>query len=205
MSVERPRTVLLAALCSGALLAPTAAAATLRLETLLERTVLRVDAAYATVDLSARTADRVSSIRDGRACDEAMRTELERTLLAADGADFTLEFRRGIGLDRLLVRYSANWKRMMRAGMLERGFDVERESRRQRARFAFLERSGLRSGDRFFYRLRGDTVTMRFVDARGVERLDETEVGALPRRSLLAAYFLKGAELRDGLLRSACR
>ena len=175
-----------------------------RLETLLEKTLLRVDAARVTVDLSPRTSERVSAIVAANGCNESARKSLERALLDADGADFTLEFRHGIGLDRLLAGYRDNWRRMIRAGQLAPDFDVDRELARQRRRFAFLEESGLQKGDRFFYRLRGDTVSMRFVDARGRERLDETEIGALPRRSLLAAYFLEGADFRDGLLRSAC-
>jgi hypothetical protein len=177
----------------------------LRLQTVLEKTVFRVDAAEAVVDLPPATATQVSALRRGRSCDAAVRADLERALLASDAADIELTFRHGASLDQFLASYRANWKRMIGAGMLARDFDVERETRRQRARFSFLEKSGFREGDRFLYRLRGDTVAMRFVDVRNVERLDETEVGAFPRRSLLAAFFLEGAEFRDGLLRSACR
>jgi hypothetical protein len=174
-----------------------------RLEMLLEKTFLQIDAARAVLELPPDVADSLHALAAGRRCDDVLRDEMARYLRSGRRVDVTLTFLHGFGADRFFAGGRDNVRRLEEDGLLDRE-TVARLIRDQRRRFAFLADRGIEDGDRLFYRLRGDTLDIRFVDAGGVERVNETQVGRGYRVALWGAYLHPESEFRRGLLDSVC-
>jgi hypothetical protein len=172
------------------LLATTAIATAERfahLDFLLERTWLKVDIARLVMDVDEETARAVAAI-----VERARYLETRR-------ADLSLEFKTDVSFDRFLDSAAENSKRLVDAGLIEPEAGERMVEERGR-RFAFLEETGIRDGDRFEYTLRGDTVTTRYFDADDSLQIEFVGIGARAGAVLLGTYFVRGSSFFDGLM-----
>ena len=170
-----------------------------RLDYVLEKTFLKIDAVRLELQVLDGTPSRVAELIDGSTRDE----ELEDSVAAAYGdvesAKFRLEFLVSFSLDRFLDGNRDSMQGLAKAGIISEA-EAERLYLENERRFAILEESGMKEGDRLEHELRGDSIITRFIDASGVTRIDELRVGPERRAALLGSFFGPESEFRDGLL-----
>ena len=122
-------------------------------------------------------------------------------LLDTRYADIDLEFLVSFSLKKFLKGGKKNIEGVAKAGLLTKE-DADSIAAERPARFAFLDKRGMKDGDQMFYRVRGDTLHMRFVYLDGVLGLEETNVGPARRISIIAAYVGPRSDFRKGLIKS---
>lgn len=180
------------------------AADSLTVKTLLERTVFRVDVLTLTVRFEGPVAERLRAAVEGADPDSPAADSAARIAADATRADAHLDFVRDVPVDAFLDGIRANARSAAEAGMIARD-TYEEIDRSLPSWYAFLSDRGVKEGDRMSYRIRGDTLEVRYRTAGGERLLDRTDVGVEHRRSVLAGYFAPGSEFREGLLRSLFR
>lgn len=174
------------------------------MEMLLEKTIFNIDVLELSVRLSGSPAERLR----GLAADGTLTNE-ERDSVAPIAADATcalatLDFVRNVSLRQLFGAIRSSTRDARDAGLIEpetyRLVDASLPEW-----YAFLDGRGVKDGDRMQYRIRGDSLNIRYVSAEGELLLDRTDVGVERRRSVLAGYFAPGSDFRNGLLQSLTR
>jgi len=168
---------------------------------LLEKTVLKIDAARMHIVVGSVTAERIESAIAGNEYDKKLRDRVADTLMQTQNADIHLTFLVSAGENRFFDGSKKSTKRMVKAGVISEEFGAQMQSERK-FRYSFLVDRGLKDGDQLFYVLRGDTVSVRCLDAAGTELMNDSNVGAQRRIALLGSYFVSGSDFRDGLIRS---
>lgn len=171
---------------------------------LLEKTIFNVDVLWLTVRLDGSSADRLAEVARDREPDEAVSDSIARIAVDATCARVHLDFVRNVSLGRFLDAIREGSRAALEADLIEaETFRLIDES--LPAWYAFLEGRGVREGDRMSYLIRGDTLNIRYLSSSGELLLDQTDVGAARRRSVLAGYFAPGSDFRRGLIRSLFR
>lgn len=174
-----------------------------RLEMLLQKTIFRVDAVRAVVELDSATARRLQTTVADRECDDQLIDSLADVVMQTQHVDISLRFLVSVNRKRFLKGARKNLERMVDARLIDEAQAEElRESNRKR--FAYLEDEPLKDGDHLVYSVRGDSVRTRHLDTDGEVRFEDVTVGAERRLVALSSLFLKGSDFRRGLLESLC-
>jgi hypothetical protein len=201
--------VALAAAPTAPAAAPTAPADTsfscpdgsVRMSTLMEKTIFQVDVLVLDVCFGPDAAGQIDSLTSDRRYSEALADSVATAALRADRVRARIEFLRDVDLDRFLEGIRENLGKAREAGIL-RGQDYASIAESLPRWYAFLEDRGIREGDRMLYRIRGDTLRTAYRSAGGERLLDQTDVGPERRLSVLGGYFAPGSDFREGLIRS---
>lgn len=170
-----------------------------RFDYVLEKTFLKIDAVRLELNILNGTPARVTELIDGSTRDDELEDSVAAVYLSTDGADLRMTFLVSFDLERFLDGNRDSLNGLAEAGIIS-GDDAERLYLENERRFAILEESGMKEGDRLEHELRGDSITTRFIDASGVTRIDELRVGPERRAALLGSFFGPESEFRDGLL-----
>lgn len=174
------------------------------LEMLLEKTIFNVDVLTLSVTLGGPHADTLRSIDP---TDEPTRQAEDSVAVMATRstcANSELEFLRNVSLDQLLDAIRNSSRAAHEAGFIApETYDLIDRSLPEW--YAFLDERGVRDGDRMSYRIRGDTLGILYRAPDGEVLLDQTEIDAARRQSVLAGYFAPGSDFRDGLMESFFR
>lgn len=171
---------------------------------LLERTIFQVDVLELDVRLGAEAAGRIASLlagSSGVAAHDALADSIAAVALGAHDVLARIEFLRDAGLDQLLEGIRENVAAARKSGLITRA-QMESISSSLPGWYGFLEGRGVRSGDRMFQRVRGDTLRTVYVSAGGRRLLDQVDVGPERRLSVLGGYFAPGSAFREQLLGS---
>ena len=169
-----------------------------QLQMLLEKTVFSVDVLWLSVRIDGASADSLRSlVRSER--DEDLEASVATTAAVARCATSQLDFVRDVSLDRFVGGIRESSRAALEAGLIEAStFHTIDEN--VEGWYAFLEGRGVADGDRMTYRIRGDTLNIRYRSAGGELLLDRVDVGEAEARSVLAGYFAPGSDFRSGLL-----
>jgi hypothetical protein len=173
------------------------------MNTVLEKTIFKVDVLKLDLWLGPETARRIAPLLPGLDREAALDSV---ALLATASRDAwaMLVFQRDVGLDRFLEGIEGNMRKARDAGLLApAGYDKVAAGLPRS--FAPLAERGIRKHDRLLYRVRGDTLRIVFQQDDGKLVVDETAVGPERRFSLLGSFFVRGSDLRGGLLASLPR
>lgn len=170
---------------------------------LLEKTIFQVDVLTLDLWLGPETAGALARwlpVPPNRAAADS----LANVALRSRDAWATIQFRRGVGLNRFLDGIDENMRRARDAGHLSpEGYDVVATGLPRY--FAPLATRGIESGDRLYYRVHGDTLRTVFQQRDGSIPIDQVDVGPERRLSLLGSFFVEGSGFRRGLLASLPR
>ena len=170
-----------------------------RFDYVLEKTFLKIDAVRLELQILDGTPARVAELIDTSTRDEELEESVAAVYLSTEGADLRMTFLVSFDLERFLDGNRDSLNGLAEAGIIS-GDDAERLYLENERRFAILEESGMKEGDRLEHELRGDSIITRFIDASGVTRIDELRVGPERRAALLGSFFGPESEFRDGLL-----
>ncbi len=172
-----------------------------RMSTLLEKTVFQVDVLVLEVCFGSAAAERLDSLAADRRYSESLADSVATAALGAEHVRARIEFLRGVDLGQFLDGIRENLDRAREAGILT---DEEYASIAESLPrwYAFLEDRGIREGDLMLYRIRGDTLRTAYRSAGGERLLDQTDVGPERRLSVLGGYFAPDSDFREGLIRS---
>lgn len=174
------------------------------MEMLLEKTIFQVDVLTLTVRIKGDRAARLRELaRSGPVSEEAT-DSVARIAAGATRAWAQLEFVRDVSMDRFLDAIRESSRAAVEAGFIDReAFDfIDRSLPKW---YSFLVERGVKEGDRMTYRIDGDTLETRYRTHDGDLLLQQTDVGAARRRSVLGGYFAPGSDFREGLVRSLFR
>lgn len=178
--------------------------AVVTMEMLLERTIFQVDVLTLTVRLGGTAAARLRGLADGRTLTPEVADSAARIAAHATCGRTHLDFQRDVSLDRFFDAVRETSLAAREAGFISSG-TYRLIDRSLPEWYAFLDGRGIREGDRLAYRVRDDTLGIRYRSAEGKLLLERQDVGADRRRSVLGGYFAPGSDFRDGLLRSLFR
>lgn len=170
------------------------------MQMLLEKTIFSVDVLWLSVRIDGSVAGPLGDL--GRRERTEERGDSVATLAVdARCATARLDFVRDVSLDRFLGAIRESTRAARKADFI--GEEIFRTIDGNLADwYAFLEGRGVADGDRMTYRIRGDTLNIRFRTAEGELLLDRTDVGEAAARSVLAGYMAPGSDFREGLIRS---
>ncbi len=171
-----------------------------RMSMKLEKTIFKLDVLTLTLWLGPDTTEKLAPYL-GELDRQAARDSVADIALDSRNAWARITFHREVGLDRFLGGIDDNMRRAWRAGILTRSEYKTIASDLPRW-FAPVAERGLRSGDRLFYRIRGDTLRTMFETVGGRLPIDQVEVGPEHRLALLGSFLVEGSDFRKGLLTS---
>ena len=213
-SLRWPRVALLAALVATALAGRTAGAQEPpldaddlgrsrfgRMHMLLEKTFLNVDVLTVEIRFAPDTAEALRALAERQAPGAELTERIAARAFRAEDAYVEIRFKRDVGLDEFVAAVRKNLERARRANMIDEE-SYQSVSRNLPRWFAFLEKDGIKSGDRLLYRARPSSMRTVFVDRDRRVRLDQTDSGTAPRLALLGGYFAPGSDFRNGLVAS---
>ncbi len=162
---------------------------------------VKVDVANVSVRVGPRTAEVLRHLVTGNRLTSDLADSIAWYAIRSSEALVTMEFERNVGLSRFLsgIRDGAEtvWKR----GLIERT-TFDDISRNLPTWYSGLEDRGIRDGDRAFYLISGDQLHTRVQGSDGTIYIDQVDVGRESVLSVLAGYFVRGSDFRDGLVRS---
>ena len=174
------------------------------LEMLLEKTIFNVDVLTLSVSLGGPHADSLRSIDTTEDPTRQMEDSVAVMATRSTCANSELEFLRNVSLDQFIDAIRKSSRAAHEAGFIASDtYDLI--DRSLRGWYAFLDDRGVRDGDRMSYRIRGDTLGILYRAGDGEILLDQTEIDAARRQSVLAGYFAPGSDFRDGLMKSFFR
>ncbi|UCC71232.1 MAG: hypothetical protein JSV86_12660 [Gemmatimonadota bacterium] len=172
-----------------------------RMHTLLEKTIFKVDVLTVDVWLGEGDTRRLEEVAAGSGYSSQVADSIAWIAIHSRDAYVRIEFVRDVSLDRFLGGVEGNLRLVPRAGIISEA-DYREISNNLPRWFAFLGERGISKGDRILYRIRGDELRTRYVTVDGEILLDQTDLGASARLSVLGSYFLDGSEFRGGLIGS---
>ena len=167
-----------------------------RMQTTLEKTLLKVDVASLDVWLGDEGAAGLEGIVSGEPYSKELADSLADIAMRSRDVFIRVEFLRNVDLDQFLDGADDNLKRTLKAGVITEA-EYEMISAGMPVWYSFLEERGIRDGDVMRYRIRGDTLRTQFLSLEGKLLMDQTDVGPERRRSVLGSYFV-----REGLIKS---
>lgn len=168
---------------------------------LLERTFLKVDVATATIQVGTGVASRLRSLVEARGRDGAPRDSLAGAVIHATDAFVRIRFHRHVAPGRFISELRKDVGRARDAGIIGPA-EYDTVSAGLPRWYAFLEDRGVRDGDEMIYRIRGDTLRTLYLSGAGDVMMDQVDVGAFRRLSVLGGYLAPGTSFREPLLRS---
>jgi hypothetical protein len=171
-----------------------------RMQMLLEKTIFKVNVLTLDLWLGPVTARRLAPFVE-RAPGPAAPDSIAYLATYSQDAWARITFLRGVGLNQFLDGIEDNLRRTWQAGILTEA-EYEMISRGLPEWFAPLSERNILKGDRLFYRIRGDTLRTVFQTAAGQTPIDQTDVGAERRLSVLGGFLVEGSDFRKGLLSS---
>lgn len=176
------------------------------METLLEKTLFKVDVLRLRLRFDQPTTARVTrlvALGTGRSSgpSDASIDSIAAAALGSTDVWARIHFERDVSLSRFLDGVMDNLQKAERAGIVPAA-EVARLRRGLPRWFGFLDERRIRDGDELWYRIRGDTLRTLYVGVEGDVLLDQTDVGAGARLAVLGGYFAPGSDLRDGLIES---
>ncbi len=172
-----------------------------RMHTLLEKTIFKVDVLTVDVWLGRAESERIASLGVELDDRRELGDSIAEVAIHSRDALVRIDFVRDVSLDQFLGGVDENLGLVPRAGIIPYA-DYEEISANLPRWFAFLDERGIHKGDRIEYRIHGDTLRTRYVAAGGELLLDQTDVGSAARLSVLGSYFVRKSEFRKGLLES---
>ncbi len=170
------------------------------METLLEKTIFRVDVLTLQVWVGGEVAVSLRAL-EGKGANDAMRDSVASLAVHARDAWARITFERGVSLNQFVGGIEGNMRRAVEADLLSRPI----------ARmildsiplwFSVLENRGIEEGDRLLYRITGDTLRTRFITRSRETLVDQIDIGTERRLSVFGSYFAPGSEFRKGLTTS---
>lgn len=175
-----------------------------RMRMLLEKTIFQVDVLTLEIRLGPGAAAQLDSLVDGREFSKDLADSAAGIALEAQDVWAQIEFRRGVSLDQFLDGVRDNLRRAEAAGIVT-AEDYSSIAANLPTWYAFLADRRIQTGDRMFYRIRGDTLRTVFQSGGGEILLDQVDVGPERRLSVLGGYFAPDSDFRDKLVRSLLR
>ena len=174
------------------------------METVLEKTIFKVDVLRLEVRVDTATARRLESLVRSAHRSQEVEDPIALAVLAAPHAIARVTFERNISLKQFLDAVEDGMQKTADAGWLseEEFLDINGWMPRW---FGFLAEDGIRDGDVITYRLSGDTLRKVYRTVAGEIPLDEILVGRKHRYGVLGAYFAPKSSFRKKLLRSLFR
>ena len=174
------------------------------METLLEKSIFKVDVLTLEVRVDDATARRIGDVVAGLDYGNQLADSVAALALRAPRAHATIHFLRDISLDQFLEGIDDDMRRAVEVAWLESDdYDRIRQSLPQW--FAFLEERRLLDGDEITYSIYGDTLMTVYRGADGSILLEQTDVGRGARESVLGTYFAPKSSFRKGLIESLFR
>lgn len=170
------------------------------METLLEKTIFRVDVLTLEVWIGGAAATPLRALR-GAGTSEALRDSVARLAVNARDAWARITFVRGVSLGQFLGGIEDNMRRAVTAGLLDQA-DAAMILDSLPHWFTMVEERGILKHDRLIYRITGDTLRTWFIAHDGATLLDQTDVGPERRLSVFGSYFAPKSEFRKGLTTS---
>ena len=169
---------------------------------LLEKTVLKVDVLTVDVRVGKAVHRRfVEVIGKNKQYSEGLGERLAEVALGADDALVQVRYLRNITFAQWMEGVLENLERAEAAQLITP--EVRRRVQtRLPVLFAALKERGYQTGDRLFYRVRGDSVRMVVVGEKGTIHLDKIDAGKEPPHVVMASYFAPKGDFREPLLRS---
>jgi hypothetical protein len=171
------------------------------LEMLLEKTIFNVDVLTLSVSLGGPHADSLRSMAPEEKPTRQVEDSVALMATRSTCADSELEFLRNVSLGQFIDAIRNSSRAAHEAGFIE-SETYELIDGSLQGWYAFLDGRGVRDGDRMSYRIRGDTLGILYRASDGAVLLDQTEIDAARRQSVLAGYFAPGSDFRDGLMES---
>jgi hypothetical protein len=172
-----------------------------RMHTLLEKTIFKVDVLTVEVWLGAEGTRRVEGIAAAGGYSAGVADAVAEVAIYSEDALVRLEFVRDVSIEQFLGGVDENLRLVPRAGIISEA-DYRRISESLPRWFAFLAERGIHKGDRIEYRIRGDRLRTRYLAADGQILLDQTDVGRSAPLSVLGSYFVEKSQFRKGLVSS---
>jgi hypothetical protein len=174
---------------------------TAHMSALLEKTFIGVDVLRVEIDFGRETASALRDLADRGAFTDELAEQIAARAFRADHAFVRVRFQRDVTLDQFVEGVRENLRHAYDAGMIN-GEMYQNTSRRLPQWFGFLRERGFREGDQLLYRAHPHRLRTVMLDAEGNEMLDQTDLGVMPRLTLLSGYFAPGTDLREPLIRS---
>lgn len=168
---------------------------------LLEKTIFRVDVLTLDIRFGPEASQALAALRLRSADVPALHDSIAAVAIGATEVVARIRFLRSVSQGQFLGGIRDNLKKAREAGivdaetsaLIEDGLPVW---------YAFLRDRGIADGDEMWYEIRGDTLrTMYRTPGRQV-LLDQVDVGAHTRLSVLGGYFAPGSDFRRSLIRS---
>lgn len=171
------------------------------METLLEKTIFKVDVLTLRIATDPATARAVAALARVEGATDAMADSVIGLVLRAPTAEVLMTFVRNVKLGQFLDGIDDNMATAVKAGWLQEEDYTSIMAGLPEA-FAFLAERGVRRGDQVSYCLHGDTLRTRYRDPQGMLYLDQVDIGPERRRSVLGSYLAPRSGFRKGLIRS---
>lgn len=159
----------------------------------------QIDVAEVKVRLGTLTASRVRGVLESGP--DALEDAVAEVVLETDDCLISLDFLRNIPLSRYLAEARKGVDHSWRAGLISREHCLAMK-RKFVDWYRPLEKRGIRTGDRMFFRIREDVVRSVSVGFESTVFLDLTRYGREAQLGVLGAYFVEGSEFRGPLARS---
>lgn len=171
------------------------------MEMLYEVTILNIDVFTVRLEVGDAEAERLRARAEHASWSRETEERLAEEVLGARNALLTTRFHRDVGLDRFLGGMEDNFRRVREAGLITR--EEERALLAEaRTQYEVLRGRGIRDGDLFWYRIRGDSLHVFLQDRTGATLGESRGEGSANRLALLGNYFAPGTDFRQPLLRS---
>jgi len=167
------------------------------METLLEKTIFRVDVLTLEVWIGGEVAAPLRAL-EGKGASDAMRDSVASLAVRARDAWAHITFERGVSLGQFVGGIEGNMRRAVEADLLSRA-TAQTILDSIPLWFSVLEDRGIEEGDRIQYRITGDTLRTRFMTRSGEILVDQMDIGPERRLSVFGSYFAPGSEFRKGL------
>jgi hypothetical protein len=172
-----------------------------RMHTLLEKTIFKVDVLTVEIWLGEEDRRRIEGIVADDRYSSEVGDAVAEVAISSEDALVRLKFLRDVSFEQFLDGIDENLRLVPRAGIIADA-DYQEISENLPRWFAFLAERGVHKGDEIAYRISGDTLRTRYLVADGQVLLDQTDVGASARLSVLGSYFVEESEFRKGLVSS---
>ena len=169
--------------------------------TLFEKTIFKVDVLTLDVRFGPEPARRLEALAAGRRYSSSLADSIAAVAVGARDAWARLRFERNVSLARFLDGVRKNLKRALQAGIIDAD-SYDHISRDLPVWYQFLAADGIHDGDEMFYRIRGDTLHTVYRAVTGEVLLDQIDIGAERRLSVLGGYFAPKSDFRKGLIKS---
>ncbi len=171
------------------------------METLLEKTIFKVDVLTLTLRVDPATASRLGELVTGAGPRSAREDSAVAAILRAPDVLAEIRFKRTVSLGQFLGGVRDDMKKALAAGIISRGrFEAVSDS--LPVWFSFLGDRKAREGDTVFYRMDPDSMRTVYVGRDGEVLLDLLQPDPRARLGVLGSYLAPGSDFRDGLLRS---